>query len=171
MNESGFPLSSPAAMPAFTSLHPKVIHLWRLSRILSSLMILTLALIGIWFLTARGIITAENSGIAFGLLLFVLGAIALFLPPVAYRNWGYRLNERVLEIRRGILTKSRILVPLTRVQHVDLERGPVERHLGLATLVIYTAGTEHAEQMIPGLLESSAIALRDHLINLGIDHG
>ncbi len=42
-------------------------------------------------------------------------------------------------------------VPYVRVQHVDTTRGPVERAIGLASVVVYTAGTRGADITIPGL--------------------
>ena len=42
-------------------------------------------------------------------------------------------------------------MPRSRIQHTDVTQGPFERWLGLGTLVIYTAGTEHAAVPIEGL--------------------
>ena len=51
----------------------------------------------------------------------------------------------------------------SRVQHIDLQRGPVERRFGLSTLVIHTAGTRHNAVSTSGLDADDAEALRDHL--------
>jgi membrane protein YdbS with pleckstrin-like domain len=55
-------------------------------------------------------------------------------------------------------------VPRTRVQHLDLERGPIERRHGLATLVVHTAGTRLYALRQSGLLDADAVALRDALL-------
>src|SRR3546814_18276177 len=54
-------------------------------------------------------------------------------------------------------------VPGSRVQHLDIRRGPLERHFRLATLVIHTAGTRHSEVSLSGLDAGDAERLRDHL--------
>jgi membrane protein YdbS with pleckstrin-like domain len=54
-------------------------------------------------------------------------------------------------------------VPGSRVQHLDIRRGPLERHFRLATLVIHTAGTRHSEVSVSGLDNGDAERLRDHL--------
>ena len=59
--------------------------------------------------------------------------------------------------------------PLNRLQHVDLQRGPLERMYGLASLVLYTAGTSSASISIPGLAAAEAERLRDHLVAIGGD--
>jgi membrane protein YdbS with pleckstrin-like domain len=50
------------------------------------------------------------------------------------------------------------------VQHIDVAQGPLERRYGLATLSIYTAGTEYARVDLPGLRHERAVAIRDHLL-------
>jgi hypothetical protein len=52
-------------------------------------------------------------------------------------------------------------VPFGRVQHIDVEKGPVERYYGLATLVLHTAGTHNASVSLPGLAEEDALAMRE----------
>ena len=42
-------------------------------------------------------------------------------------------------------------VPRSRVQHTDVSQGPLERNHGLGTLVVYTAGTDHAKVELGGL--------------------
>ena len=60
-----------------------------------------------------------------------------------------------------------IHVPRSRVQHTDVSQGPVERRFGLGTLVIYTAGTDHAKVDLAGLEHGVALRLRDHLLPSG----
>jgi membrane protein YdbS with pleckstrin-like domain len=50
------------------------------------------------------------------------------------------------------------------VQHLDVERGPLERQFSLATLVVHTAGSQTTALRLSGLEEPDAVALRDALI-------
>ena len=54
-------------------------------------------------------------------------------------------------------------VPATRVQHLDLKRGPLQRGRSLATLVVHTAGTRHSAVTVPHLDADDAERLRDRL--------
>lgn len=85
-------------------------------------------------------------------------------PAIAYRYASYRLDEAGIEIRRGVVWRSIINVPRSRVQHTDVSQGPLERGHELSTLIIHTAGTEHARVGLPGLASPVAIALRDQLL-------
>lgn len=85
-------------------------------------------------------------------------------PAIAYRYWSYRLDEQGIEIRSGVVFRRVTAVPRSRVQHTDVSQGPIERRYGLGTLVIYTAGTEHARVDLPGLAHATATAVRDALL-------
>ena len=76
----------------------------------------------------------------------------------------YGIDERGLEIRRGVIWKRVVNVPRSRVQHTDVSQGPLERRYGLGTLVIYTAGTEYARITLAGLEHAVALALRENLM-------
>ena len=75
------------------------------------------------------------------------------------------------ETRHGIWWRQLQLLPLARLQHVDLHSGPIERSMGLASLLLHTAGTHEATVMIPGLDANEAVRLRDHLVAIGGDDG
>ena len=101
------------------------------------------------------------------LWLLVNGALATVFhrwPAVEYRHTFYRVDEHGIEIRRGVYWRVVINVPRSRVQHTDVSQGPLERRLGLGTLVIYTAGTDHAKVDLPGLDHSTALRIREHLL-------
>jgi membrane protein YdbS with pleckstrin-like domain len=98
-------------------------------------------------------------GVCLGLLL--LGVLA---PPLAYARWRYAFLGDLLLMRYGILFVEERAVPVRRMQHVDLVRGPIERLFGLATLVVFTAGNEGSAFRVPGLAAATAGHLRDRIV-------
>jgi uncharacterized protein len=88
-------------------------------------------------------------------------------PVLDYRHTSYRVDGLGIEIRRGVYWRVVIHVPRSRVQHTDVSQGPVERRYGLGTLVIYTAGTDHAKVDLAGLEHVVALRLRNHLLPSG----
>ena len=116
-------------------------------------------------------LTGEESRWQIGLLglsgaLALVGLIASVYgwPVVAYRHASYRLEDQSLTIRLGVVWRRVITVPRSRVQHTDVAQGPIERHYGLGTLIIHTAGTSHARVQLPGLDYETACRVRDHLL-------
>lgn len=90
--------------------------------------------------------------------------IALWLlPRRRYRSWGFDMGEDELAVKHGLMIRRRTIVPFGRVQHIDIAQGPLQRLLGLATLVLNTAGTRGAAVRLPGLLREDAEAMRDHI--------
>jgi uncharacterized protein len=163
---------SQAAPPVlYQPLDPRVVKLWKIHSLIASAILLFLAMIGVLFLGVGGLVPWIWL-LAGWLALALLRVYFLFWHQQrVYRAWGYRLDGRVLETRHGIWFRELQLLPLARLQHVDLHSGPIERSLGLASLLLHTAGTHEATIAIPGLDADEAVKLRDHLVAIGGDDG
>jgi len=162
--------SSEFPEPAFQPLDARVVKLWRVHRSITSAVLLvavTVAAISITWATEQWL-SPIVGWTAFLVLSLVL---TYWYPARAYQGWGYRIDGKVLETRRGIWFRVHQLLPLPRLQHVDLHSGPLERSLGLASLLLHTAGTQQASIVIPGLDAREAVRLRDELIAIGGDDG
>ena len=88
-------------------------------------------------------------------------------PAIEYRHTFYRVDDQGIEIRRGVYWRVVINVPRSRVQHTDVSQGPLERRFGLGTLIVYTAGTDHAKVDLGGLEHGTALRIREHLLPSG----
>ena len=142
------------------TLHPRVQIVWILRAVLLS-----------------AFVTAPFAGAAYLEYLprwapVAVGAVVLTLTVahalLKYRRWSYEIREDAIYLDRGVITQVRTTVPLVRIQHVDSRRGPVERGVGLASCVVYTAGSRGADVRIPGLTPSGASDLREELKRLAI---
>ncbi|WP_294991425.1 PH domain-containing protein [uncultured Stenotrophomonas sp.] len=99
-------------------------------------------------------------------------AAAGLLAGVAFGAWlgrrrllrtRWRLDAQGLGLRRDLMWQLETRIPISRVQHLDLRRGPLERRAGLATLIVHTAGTRMSAVTISGLDDADAERLRDTL--------
>jgi membrane protein YdbS with pleckstrin-like domain len=91
----------------------------------------------------------------------VLGA---WLGRLRWKRTRWKLDAIGLHVRRGLFWHTEVLVPRSRVQHLDIERGPLERQFALGTLIVHTAGTQTHALRLSGLDDADAVALRDALI-------
>lgn len=132
---------------------------------------------GVWTAVVSVILGLITSAILgnFGVPLeLAMVSIGLFLGLGAvwvvfrYRAWRYQVREDSLYLERGVVTNVRTIVPYVRVQHVDTSKGPLERALGLSTLVVYTAGSRGADVSVPGLKPEEARDLQQRLKELAI---
>lgn len=104
-----------------------------------------------------------------GLALVVLAGLVVLLVGAVTRRfhaWGYAEREDDLLVRRGVLLRRTSVVPYGRMQYVDVTAGPLDRRLGLATVVLHTAAAA-SDASVPGLPEAEATRLRDRLAALG----
>jgi uncharacterized membrane protein YdbT with pleckstrin-like domain len=57
-----------------------------------------------------------------------------------YDTTWYVLTERSMRLRRGIWMTSEVTITFENVQNVRVRSGPVQRHFGIADVVVETAG-------------------------------
>lgn len=94
--------------------------------------------------------------------VLILGLLAVFwVAPGRWNRWRYAFTGTELHVARGWLFRLHTVVPVVRVQHIDVAQGPLERGARVATLQLHTAGTEHSLVVLPGLALVRAEAIRD----------
>ena len=150
-------------------LDPQVIGLERITGFISAALLAagTLLVIGLNIIRAgEGAPWAAQIAVWFALVV-LLSWHAYRWPPRAHAHTFYRIDDRGLEIRRGVYWRVVVNVPRSRVQHIDVSQGPLERRYGLGTLVIYTAGTDYAKVQLEGLEHGRALRIRDYLLPTG----
>jgi len=76
-----------------------------------------------------------RAGIGAGVLL--AGAV---LALLRWRKHGHRLGEEALFVSSGLLGRKLWIVPYEKAQTIRIARGPVQRRLRLASLLVDTAG-------------------------------
>jgi membrane protein YdbS with pleckstrin-like domain len=163
------PVEGPIADGSERVLDPRSISLERVSRgiftaIFAGLSFIALAVV--LFSASLGMLIGLLSLAAWALVMAGLAALAWFWPPLHYRHVSYRVDDSGIRIRRGVIWRSVTTVPRSRVQHTDVSQGPIERGLGLASLIIHTAGTQNASVSLGGLSHDDALRVRDHLIDV-----
>lgn len=100
-----------------------------------------------------------------------LAWLAEVWPRRSYEATSYIVDDIGIEIRRGVYWRAIVAVPRSRVQHIDVLQGPLRRKFGLATLAIFTAGTEHSSVSLENLEHQVAVSLRDQLLPQASDDG
>lgn len=81
-------------------------------------------------------------------------------------SWGYAERENDLFIRHGLFLRELLIVPYGRMQVIEINSGPFERHYGLASVKLVTASAS-TDAVIPGLEAKAAAALRERLASHG----
>lgn len=102
-----------------------------------------------------------------GVVLVIGLAWMILTPPVRYNQWRFEIRDDEVDLLHGIVVRTRQIVPMSRIQHVDTTRGPIQRRYGLASVVFYTAA---GSMLIPELSVERAAAVRDRIAALAKVH-
>jgi uncharacterized protein len=141
-------------------LERRVLSLWRLR-----------AAIGLGTAVALVLAAGVGSGAVLGgvlvaaLLAVVGGLLVRWWTSLVWRSWQFRIGGGALHLRHGVLTRRESTIPFHRVQHIDLEAGPLERRFGLTSLILRTASTS-SDSTVPGIDADEADELRQRILAL-----
>ncbi len=94
----------------------------------------------------------------------LLGAVtaAYIVMDVRIRAWA--LREHDLIYRYGLFWRKTVILPFSRIQHVETAQGPLERHFDLMRLKCFTAGGLSADLVVRGLDSAAARRVRGFLL-------
>jgi membrane protein YdbS with pleckstrin-like domain len=111
-------------------------------------------------------------------LLWLTGAVTvvvgvahlLVVPRVRYALHRWEITDDAVHTLAGWVRLEWRIAPISRVQTVDTERGPLQRALGLASVTVTTASSSGA-LTIDGLDADDAVALAERLTRVTEDLG
>ncbi|MET3565087.1 putative membrane protein [Leifsonia sp. 563] len=63
---------------------------------------------------------------------------AVWIRPFSWQRTGYRVVDDAILLRRGFVWRSLAIVPLARLQSLELQQGPLDAGLGLADARFHT---------------------------------
>ncbi|WIB60391.1 PH domain-containing protein [Curtobacterium sp. MCLR17_007] len=111
---------------------------------------------------------SDTAGLVWTLIGAAVGIATLvtaILTPRRVRAIGYALREDDFVLRKGLMWQRFTAVPYGRLQLVDVNRGPLDRMLGMSELKFVTAAAS-TNVRIPGIPAEHADELRDRLVEL-----
>ena len=161
--------TTPSAIPQ-RRLDPNITHAWRFGRFFRFIL-LTIPFTALSFPLLIWLWNLKVATILAGIYLAYHLILALVWPSLEYKFYRYDIRDHDFLVQQGVLFRTSSAIPLHRIQHIDTLQGPIERLLGLSTLMLYTAAGVTPDGVIPGLAEKDAQQLRDELSKREGDDG
>jgi putative membrane protein len=97
-------------------------------------------------------------------VLAVLG-LAILTRWLSWRRTGYALDDDRLLVRSGWWRRRIVILPLSRIQSIDLYESFVSRRFGVSTLRLGVAGGRgFSAHVVPAIPRETARALRRELL-------
>jgi uncharacterized protein len=144
------------------SIHPAIRNVWRFSVLITGLVML------VGFGAVEFVIRRSNEASLIPwigpLIAIAITIYSYIMSEQNYRAWRYQLREHDLVLRYGVLWTAERCIARDRVQHIDINSGPLDRRFGLVQMTIYAAGGTGQIGTIPGLKPDEAEALRKALL-------
>ena len=136
-------------------------------------LIFAIILIAIFFTVLTAVNWNGSRIIYLAIAIPVLSLLLVFTFIVTYFGFfqmAYALRSRDIFYKKGLIFRKSTVIPFNRIQHCEVNHGPVDRMFGLASIKIFTAGGQSSDLGIPGLKESVAHTLKDFIIGkTGLD--
>ncbi len=130
---------------------------WRVVAIVQALVVIVGGVV-LGVILESGILIAAVVGV-----VAVLLALRWWVIDLGFARFRWGVDDRWVERRSGVVIRTTQIVPRSRVQTLTTRTGPIDRWLGLSSIVIHTAGTHTPNLVIPHLEEASAERLRSEL--------
>jgi len=80
------------------------------------------------------------------------------------KSCQYFKGEFELMYKQGLWWKKQTALSFSRIQHIDISHGPLERKYDMATIKFFTAGGAASDLKIPGLPSAQAELLRSEIL-------
>lgn len=141
-------------------LERRVLRLWRLRLGMGLAVAVVVVFVGVT-VPVGPVVSLATTAVIGG----ASGALVWWWTGLVWRSWAFRVGERALHLRHGVLVRRESIIPFHRVQHIDTEAGPLERRLGLTTFVLRTASAS-SDSTVPGIDAAHAEELRRRILTL-----
>jgi len=84
-------------------------------------------------------------------VIMILAILNVIISPYfRYHRYRYKLDEDALEIVEGYIFISHNIVPIERIQNIELQQGPIDRIYGVSKMTITTGGGEETLRFVSG---------------------
>ncbi|MGP1556983.1 PH domain-containing protein, partial [Peptostreptococcus stomatis] len=78
-----------------------------------------------------------------------LGLCLILEPTLGYKRHLYRINDESIDIIKGVFFIEHTVIPIRRMQQIDISIGPINKLFNLADISITTGGGVASIDFLP----------------------
>ncbi len=167
-------MTHPAAVPRTPAyqVSPNAIGLWTLEGAISSVFLLAAGIVAAVLVPAEAPTGVRVLAAAAPYLAAAYAVVAVAIRPrLRFRVHHWEVTDESVFTLTGWLTQNWTIIPIARIQTVDINRGAMQRLFGLASVAVLTASSKgtveivHLDAAVAGAvapdLARRAAAIRD----------
>lgn len=98
-------------------------------------------------------------------LLLLLIIFSVVTTILGFKRKKFALREKDIIYQSGLFWRTYTVLPFSRIQHVEVHQGPIERVFDLGKLKVYTAGGSSSDLSISGLAIDNAHSIKHFILN------
>lgn len=82
-------------------------------------------------------------------VIMVIAVLNVIISPYfRYHRYRYKLDKDAMEIMEGYIFVSHNIVPIERIQNIELQQGPIDRIFDVSKMTITTGGGEETLRFV-----------------------
>lgn len=151
----------------FSKLNKKAVKSWIIKRAIFTSIFLIIYFVGLYVFLMPLI---QDAGLQ--ILLHIASAINTLIlltytfgfPILEYKQWSYRILDDRVELRYGIIVRKKVILPISKLQYIDVLQGPIYKIFALSSVKLNTAGI--LTHVIPALTTAEAKEISQNLMNI-----
>ena len=93
----------------------------------------------------------------------IITVLRYWLMRESFNRKAFAIRDKDVLYRTGFIIRTLHVCPFNRIQHCSVHAGPIERQFGLASISLFTSGSEGSDLRIPGLTEGTAANIREYI--------
>lgn len=137
----------------YRSIGRNAVKTWMIGRVITSIIILTVYILINHLLIIPKFYHISMVKYLMNILGFIIVLISILdsfvWPFLEYQQWKYGIFEDKIELIKGIIVRKKIIIPISRIQNLKIEQGPIQRIYKITSINIITAGGCHVIPAIP----------------------
>lgn len=151
-------------MKEFHSLSEKSVYIWKIKEIIKTIISLIFFNSLIFFLGNFKIIGQYKTLFyIFITIENIISFLIIFLLYVhfKYKNYKFRYNKRIFEIRRGKFFFKKTFIPIREIKSIIIKDNPLSRKFNVVSIEVSTIAEKH---VLSYLSKDEAEKIRDFII-------
>ena len=157
---------SVTSFPDITQIEFKSIHKRYLKVLLINVFLIFLVVFpALFFVDKKGLFELSRNSIWIYFALFLVFIVVLSIKMIGFKKRKYAIREKDVSYKKGVFFRSLTTVPFNRIQHIEIDQGPISRFFDLASLSVFTAGDSSDDLKISGLLKEDAQQIKEFISN------
>ena len=129
------------------------------------LIVFFILIVGVFIVDFTKIIDISSNLLYIYFSIIAIFAFTFFIQFFGFKKRKYVVREKDISYKSGLLFKKTTTVPFNRIQHLEIDQGPVSRFFDLAVLSVFTAGNSSDDLKISGLKKDQAEKIKEFISN------